>query len=1457
MIAVPAALLPVACSDARAMSEAAHRSPERCCGPATMQYGACGKLCAAGEPPRAKCWLPAARLAELSLAFAALASLLGYAAAAPHEPTVTDVSPINGPTTGGTILTISGANFGTGEQDVQPQVSVGGAPCQQVVWVSSTSILCESPDGVGGHKPVAVSVNGVTSAPDQDAEFNYNPPSVQAIEPGHGAASGGTMVTIIGDNFGATNNNPSVTIGGRPCMSVVWLSNSKLKCVSPAGIGIGDVRVFILDESSPENFGTIFEFDAPLVTGVDPDHGPSTGGLTVTVLGTNFGTVDSKPQIKVGNHNCLSTQWQSNGAVLCVVPPGQGLSKDIQVEILGQPSKSAEGDTRFSYDGPQVTALVPPNGPAIGGSQVTVFGSNFGSKDEGYKIAVRIGEVPCSSQTWVSQSCVTCVSPSGTGEKREVQVQVIGEKSAPCTDKQMRHELCPSLFRYDAPVVLSVDPPHGPTTGGYYVNIPGDNYGTAPSALKITMGKEECEKTNWVSNTMAQCLVPAGVGEEHVVVVVDGQQSSEEDEPRASAAVFTYDAPVLVRVLPSAGNPAGGQLVTLEGSNFGTDKSKVEVLVGNLPGKVVSVREDRVLMVMPQGEGQRAITVRVASIASSAGSPGAPQHAGAQEIKPDVSGAVPVDDYEYKGPVVTAVTPAHGVTQGGNHITVFGRDFGGSGTPVTIKIGGFDCIESKWVSGTASTCSTPPGSGGNKDVTIVVDGKYRAASPAGYHFSYSAPYVRSVTPNTGALDGGTRVVVQGLNFGLTDSHPVAYVGPTRCSATEWTDDAAVTCVTPAWGSGPTVNPVTVRVDGQTSAENLASAFQYGNRGSPVITALAWTRAPTDGGFTITLFGSKFEDNHAEAFIGRYVTTEAVAISVADKQDNGNAVGGPAGPQKPQPMGRCRATTWVSESKVLCIAPAGVGTHLPVAVKMRDFPEAETFGSLFFEYDPPVVTGVSSTHGSIAGGLEMTVTGYGFGLGNTFPAVKVGPTRCEHESWISDSSMRCTTPAGQGEQSVAVKVGGQWSSTTKNLAPLFIYEGSAITAISPASAAASGGSVMTLYGNDFADNDHPMDHTLDIKIITPVNVMARVLPSGAASTAKGAEKACTNAQWISHTAVECTVPSGVGAALDVQVLLGPSQMPTEVYRGFGLFSYAAPAVTSVTPTVGNSAGGLPVTVTGTNFGVVDYEPRAFVGDTPCSRTLFVSDDRLVCVTPAGGGTVGVSVKVGNQRGTPLPSAFRYAVPFITRVYPDSGPMSGNTQVTIVGNNFGRSAASVPKAYIGKHACAKTRWISNMMVVCYTPRGSDLVYRHFVTVNVEGMFTPAHNSARFIYVEPPGGARGFTTHEDGRLRSGKLSATGRAPGIYLSIAYLVAFAIIVATVFILRVLLFRKANAQRRSVRKVQRGFFGRITNKIFGRIFRENDGREGTSEYHIVDSIDIEMEASSEIDVVEHLRPIGQ
>jgi hypothetical protein len=136
-----------------------------------------------------------------------------------------------------------------------------------------------------------------------------------------------------------------------------------------------------------------------------------------------------------------------------------------------------------------------------------------------------------------------------------------------------------------------------------------------------------------------------------------------------------------------------------------------------------------------------------------------------------------------------------------------------------------------------------------------------------------------------------------------------------------------------------------------------------------------------------------------------------------------------------------------------------------------------------------------------------------------------------------------------------------------------------------------------------------------------------------------------------------VPSGVGADLDVEVMLGNENRPSSIYRGFGLFSYAAPEVSTVNPSIGNSAGGLPVTLSGSNFGAADFRPRAFVGSRPCARTIYVSDDKIVCVTPPGGGWDAISVAVARQNGRPLPSAFEYAAPSLSRVYPDSGPLNG--------------------------------------------------------------------------------------------------------------------------------------------------------------------------------------------------------
>ena len=70
-------------------------------------------------------------------------------------PTVSSVSPNNGPTAGGTAVTITGTNFAAGAT-----VTFGGTAATNVVVVNSTTITATTPAGSAGAVTVTVTVNG-------------------------------------------------------------------------------------------------------------------------------------------------------------------------------------------------------------------------------------------------------------------------------------------------------------------------------------------------------------------------------------------------------------------------------------------------------------------------------------------------------------------------------------------------------------------------------------------------------------------------------------------------------------------------------------------------------------------------------------------------------------------------------------------------------------------------------------------------------------------------------------------------------------------------------------------------------------------------------------------------------------------------------------------------------------------------------------------------------------------------------------------------------------------------------------------------------------------------------------------------------------------------------------------------------------------------------------------------
>src|SRR5208282_1646272 len=251
-------------------------------------------------------------------------------------PTVSSVSPNNGPAAGGTAVTITGTNFAAGAT-----VTFGGTAATNVVVVSSTSITATTPAGSAGAVTVTVTVNGQGGSLTNG--FTYVvPPTVSSVSPNSGTTAGGTAVTITGTNFatGAT-----VTFGGTAATNIVVVSGTQITATTPAG-SAGAVTVTVTVNGQSGSLANGFTYVVPpTVSSVSLNSGSTLGGTAVTITGTNFA---AGATVTFGGTAATNVVVVSSTSITATTPAGSAGAVTVTVTVNGQSGSLTNG---FTYTG--------------------------------------------------------------------------------------------------------------------------------------------------------------------------------------------------------------------------------------------------------------------------------------------------------------------------------------------------------------------------------------------------------------------------------------------------------------------------------------------------------------------------------------------------------------------------------------------------------------------------------------------------------------------------------------------------------------------------------------------------------------------------------------------------------------------------------------------------------------------------------------------------------------------------------------------------------------------------------------------------------------------------------------------------------------------------------------------------------------------------------------------------
>ena len=814
---------------------------------------------------------------------------------------------------------------------------------------------------------------------------------------------------------------------------------------------------------------TVTIYPVPAISGISPTAGPLGSGTSVVVTGTGFNTASA---VSFGGQPAVSFHVDSNTQITAVAPAAPGGvpgTQDITVTTSGGSSQAVTADT-YTWDPvPTVTGVSPGQGIAGGGATITVTGTGFTQSRAG-ATTVSVGGVQATNVVVSSDTQLTATVPAASAAGTvDVIATTPGGTSATSPADHF-------TYFFSVPAVSSVSPTAGPAAGGTTVTISGSNF---TGATAVTFGSTPAASFTVNSNGSITAVSPAGTAGTRVDITVTGPGGT---STTLSADQFTY-GPQVTSVAPATGPTNGGTTVNITGSGF---TGATTVSFGNTPAL--------------------SFTVNSATSITATSPSGSPGTVDVTVTTPSATSATSAADhftFQAPAPSVSSVSPSSGPVAGGQTVTITGNYVTGA---TAVKFGGVNAASFSVTSSSTITATTPAGTAGTVDVTVTTPGGTSALN-SGDHYTFG-PAITGVSPPTGSTSGGTSVTITGTD--LTGATAVSFGGTAALSYTV-NSSTSITAVSPPESAG-TVNIQVTTPDG-TSPTVSADSYTY-QASAPTVTAVSPSNGGAAGGTSVSITGSGFSGATGVSFgstaaTSFSVTSSSTITAVAPAGTAGSTVdirvtgpGGTSGVVSADhftyggvithlsvssgstvggssvvitgtgftgatgvTFGGTAATSYTvnSSTSITAVSPAHAAGTVDIQVNTTGGLTPITSADQFtYTATKPVISSLTPSVGTPAGGDTVTITGTGFTGATT---VSFGSTPATSFTVNSNTSITATSPAGTATSTVDITVTGPGGTSNTTTADHFTY-GPVITSVSPNSGSHNGGTTVTIKGAGF-------------------------------------------------------------------------------------------------------------------------------------------------------------------------------------------------------------------------------------------------------------------------------------------------------------------------------------------------------------------------------------------------------